>query len=101
MKVLWCWRCRMEVPMLEKEEAQIAYELYGAGFKHSIGGSMQARFKPLLDYYKEVTGFETTNPLAVIHHLVDLYGPPCEECGKPYRTSKASFCAACGNKRSI
>ena len=98
MKILWCWRCQMEVPMLEGEEAKRAYELYGMGFKPIAGGNMQERFKELINYYKEVTGEEYTNPNAIIHHMVDMYGPPCEKCGKPYRTSKASFCAACGNK---
>ena len=86
--------------MLEGEEAKKAYELYGKGFKVSSGGNMQERFKDLINYYKEITGVEEINPNAIIHHMVDTYGPPCEKCGKPYRTSKASFCAACGNKHT-
>ena len=101
MKVLWCWRCRMEVPMLENDEYLEAYRLYGEGMRIH-GTSLKDRqesFKALLDYYFEVTGVVETEPNAVMHHHVEQYGPPCENCGKPYRTPKASFCAACGNKR--
>jgi hypothetical protein len=91
----------MEVPMLEGSEGDKAYELYGAAFRNSSGNTMQERFKALIDYYKEVTGEEETNPNAIIHHIVEIYGPQCEKCGKPYRTSKASFCAGCGNKRNL
>jgi hypothetical protein len=118
MKTLWCWRCKMEVPMLEGEEATRAYELYGDAFNgpkkiiDTTGSDFKTTFytinaverdkriQTLLDYYKEITGETETNPNAIMHHMVDLYGPPCEKCGKPYRTKQASFCAACGNKRT-
>jgi hypothetical protein len=99
MKILWCWRCQMEVPMLEEGEAKIAYESLNAGFKNEFGSTLRERFSALIEYYKEVTGEEYTNPNAIMHHIVDAYGPPCEKCGKPYRTSEATFCAACGNRR--
>src|SRR5688572_12853667 len=102
MKILWCWRCRMEVPMLEGDEGKKAYELYSAGIKTPSGGKgLQSSFKALIDYYKEVTVEEYTNPNAIIHHIVEIYGPQCEKCGKPYRTDKASFCVGCGNKRNL
>lgn len=63
--------------------------------------SIQENFKKLLDYYKEVTGFEETNPNAIMHHFIDMYGPDCENCGKPYRTESATFCPKCGNRREI
>ena len=87
----------MEVPMLDEDEFKIAKELYGSAFGKQE--SMSERFKPLLTYYQDLTGEEETNPNAIMHHEVALYGPPCENCGKPYRTPLASFCAACGNKR--
>jgi hypothetical protein len=89
----------MEVPMLETEEAKRAYELVSLGFKNNSGIGMQGKFKALIDYYREVTGEQYDNPNAIMHHIVDMYGPPCDNCGKPYRTPKATFCAACGNKR--
>lgn len=100
MKILWCWRCKMEIPMLDDAEYAVAGELYSEGVRsRDRTGTRLERFKPLLDYYKEVTGWDETEPNAIMHHCISMYGPPCEKCGKPYRTPKASFCAACGHKR--
>lgn len=87
--------------MLNEEEAATAYNLYSKGFKTPRAGlTHQERYKDLLDYYFKVTGFEETNPLAILHHFISIYGPDCENCGKPYRTPKAKFCAACGHQRN-
>ena len=86
--------------MLDEEEYRVAHELYGQGIR-TMKGTREERFKPLLDYYFKVTGEREAEPNAIMHHQVDLYGSPCESCGKPYRTSKATFCAACGHKRLI
>ncbi|MGE6354371.1 hypothetical protein ACQKCJ_10905 [Flavobacterium sp. NPDC079362] len=100
MKNLWCWRCKIEVPMLDQEEYKVASKLYRNGFETGkCNMTRKTRFKDLLDYYKDLTGFEETNPNAIMHHRIDLYGAACENCSKPYRTPKASFCAACGNKK--
>lgn len=100
MKNLWCWRCKMEVPMLDEDEYKVASKLYRSGFETGkCNMTRKKRFKELLDYYKDLTGFEETNPNTIMHHRIDLYGSACENCSKPYRTSKASFCAACGHKR--
>ena len=106
MKKLWCWRCQMEIPMLDEEEFKKAYELYGKGFENTrerIGTNLsferKEAFREVLDYYFEVTGFRETEPNAIMHHRIEQYGPPCENCGKPYRTKQATFCAACGHKR--
>ena len=102
MKKLWCWRCRMEIPMLDEAEFQKAYELYGEGFRNrSISlVNKQERFKSLLDFYYDLTGFKETEPNAIMHHRIVYYGSPCEKCNKPYRTPKALFCVACGNKKT-
>ena len=87
--------------MLNEEEYAMASELFGEGMRniHTSGGRL-ARFQALVDYYKKLTGWDTTEPNAILHHRIAQYGPPCENCGKPYRTPKASFCAACGRKRT-
>lgn len=100
MKILWCWRCKMEVGMLDKEEYLNAFKLYMEGAKGGVGLEAEKKFRKLLDYYLEVTGFKCTVPNAIMHHRIDNYGPPCENCGKPYRTPRASFCAACGYNRT-
>ena len=33
MEIKYCWRCKMEVPMLNKEEFEIASALYQKGFR--------------------------------------------------------------------
>ena len=55
-----------------------------------------SRGKAALDRYFAITGFRETNPNALWHHVLSLYGPPCEACGKPLRTPAANWCAACG-----
>jgi|SRR6185437_13669546 len=42
MKLLWCWRCRTEVPMLDDEEFQRAMALRGTG----TGDVWQRQFGP-------------------------------------------------------
>ncbi|WP_336689988.1 MULTISPECIES: hypothetical protein [unclassified Chryseobacterium] len=104
MKIRYCWRCRMDVPMLDEEEGKIASKLLAEGF-HEVKTARKTpfneNFKKLLDYYNNLTGFEETNPNAIMHHFSDMYGPDCENCGKPYRTETATFCPKCGNKRKI
>jgi hypothetical protein len=84
--------------MLDDAEFAIASKLYGNAFKRT--GSIAERMQPLVDYYENLTGLRTI-PNAIMHHQISQYGPECEQCGKPYRTKEASFCAACGNKRSV
>jgi hypothetical protein len=84
----------MEVQMLDDHEFKIAKGLYSEGFRRT----KPDRFQPLLDFYNALTGFNETEPNAIMHHQISQYGKSCEVCGKPYRTPLASFCASCGNK---
>ena len=86
--------------MLDEAEYAEAHRLYGLNFK-DLSLSKEDRFRALLDFYNNLTGFGETEPHAIMHHRLSLYGPLCENCGKPYRNPKASFCAACGHKRVI
>ena len=54
-------------------------------------------FRPVREAYLDITGMDEPNHNAIMHHRISLYGPDCERCGKPLRTPRASFCAACGN----
>lgn len=95
--MLWCWRCRQEMPMLDEEEFKIIYKLYMDVIwsRHDrIGAELKVS-----EYYSQITGAPTMHPNVIMHHRIALYGPPCENCGKPYRTNQATFCAACGHKR--
>jgi hypothetical protein len=69
----------------------------GAAHGASAGAQgLRARLASIVGEYHQVTGFPETNANAIMHHRISLYGPPCTVCGKPLRTPRASFCAACG-----
>jgi len=106
MQQLWCWRCKSEMPMLdEKEYAEIA-SLSREGMR-SVKDSctstevplksvpLTERFASMLARYEAITGFKETNPNAVMHHRLSLYGSPCRRCGKPLRSPSAKLCGAC------
>src|SRR5271166_6633262 len=98
MKLLWCWRCKTEVPMLDEEEYRRVLSLRGTGSGETI---RQREFEPVLSEYERITGFLETNPNAIYHHRAALYGRPCVRCGKPLRTPQARICAACGTRVQI
>ncbi len=85
--------------MLNEDEFAIANKLYRKAFKLKEFSNRE-RFKEVLDYYNDLTGFGETNANSIMHHRISQYGPDCKKCGKPYRTPKATFCAACGNGRN-
>ena len=106
MKILWCWRCKADVPMLDESEFASVSELYRAGFKATKefrqrwgipleGASVEQRLQPVTLRYEELTGVRNCPPGAVMHHRLMQYGPPCKQCGKPLRTPKAKVCGAC------
>ena len=90
MKILWCWRCKMEIPMLEDDEFGRVIGLRNVGH-----GDLREQHVPVLEEYNRITGFHETNANAVYHHKLSLYGPPCRNCGKPLRSPVAKLCGAC------
>lgn len=62
---------------------------------HTDGSTTQEMFGDFLLEYERITGAHETNPNAIFHHKVSMYGPPCAYCGKPLRTPQAKVCAAC------
>ncbi len=112
MRLLYCWRCRTEVPMFDAAEYAALGELISGGMQATKGFrrehglppgalSLEERFRPMSQLHEQMTGLPETNPNAVGHHLLSLYGPPCKRCGKPLRTPRARFCAACGQKTNM
>ena len=94
MQLLYCWRCQMEMPMLDEAEWAVVGPLIMQRDQLPPFG------REALAEYQRITGFPETNPAALWHHRLALYGPPCAACGKPLRTPEAKLCAACGAKRS-
>jgi hypothetical protein len=109
-QTLYCWRCRMDIPMLDDEEwTLVAPYLSNAveqikRYRQEHGVSLaeanrRGYGQRALQIYEELTGFAETNPDALWHHRASLFGAPCADCGNPLRTPSASYCAECGGKR--
>ena len=90
MKMLWCWRCKTEVPMLDDFE----YEHVMSQI-HPSKTTREQIFRDFLLEYERLTGIHETNPSTVFHHRWSMYGPPCRFCGKPLRTPKSTLCGHC------
>ena len=108
-KDTYCWRCDKVIPMLTDQEWAIMepaltqaiadVQTYRTAQNVSLGEAMTHGLgKTALAVYQELTGFAETNPDAIWHHRISIYGPPCHSCGKPLRTPQATFCAACGTQ---
>jgi hypothetical protein len=118
-KVLWCWRCGREVPMLEDDEWAVLVEAHRASSNPeramaiiereqrrrglppvlplpADASPVQRRLRHLTAGYELFTGVPESNPNAVWHHVVSQHGPPCAACGKPLRSPRAETCAVCG-----
>jgi hypothetical protein len=116
---MYCWRCGMDVPMLNEEEFTVIEELYARAVRAikaycqprapgmdvstlnaQTAAFSEAQYRPVLEAYRRITGqSHTTQPADLMHHRISIYGPDCSRCGKPLRTPRASYCAACGTDR--
>src|SRR5262245_27546924 len=94
MKVLWCWRCEHEMPMLDENEYAEAPSLYSqcaASTKEFRqrwqvpleGANIDERFRPVRDWYAELTGVPNCHQDAIMHNRLSSLGNPCRACGKP------------------
>jgi hypothetical protein len=82
--------------MLDEDEFRLVTSKRGSKGGQNMAEIKERMFGPVLREYERVTGFRETNPNAVYHHRLSLYGSPCSNCGKPLRTQRARYCAACG-----
>ncbi|MFF2089323.1 hypothetical protein [Paenibacillus sp. NPDC058174] len=107
MKMMWCWRCKCEMPMLDEEEYLRIHKLFGdcmtasQEFRQEHGLhlqiiSVEEKFIPVVKEYEKITGLSGVHHNAIMHHRISLYGEACRHCGKPLRTPNAKLCAGCG-----
>lgn len=109
MKLLYCWRCKQEIPMLDEDEWNIIAPLltnmvqriknYREEHNCSLEDATLKAGDEACQKYFELTGCKETNHLALYHHRVSIYGSPCKTCGKPLRTPNAKLCVACGSEK--
>jgi hypothetical protein len=78
--------------MLDDDEFNRVSSLFNTGTQ---GNGRERMFGPALIEFERLTGFRETNPNAMYHHVLSIYGPPCAHCGKPLRTPRAKVCGSC------
>lgn len=93
MRILWCWRCKTEVPMLDDKEWQSVWDAHETATSQHHDGRPAA-----LAAYERLTGYKEANFNALFHHRISDQGPPCPGCGKVLRTPVAYKCFECGLK---
>ena len=112
MKIRWCWRCKMNVPMLDRTELQLCLKARQLGRPFIIkelekrkitnrqwlenGLKSYKSQQYFIEMYRILTRSDETNPNAIWHHIIDEHGPDCPDCGKPLRTNRARYYVACG-----
>ncbi len=105
MRMLWCWHCKANIPMLDEDEFASVSHLYREALEATksdrelhrmplAGTPTVELFRRVREQYAELTGMEL-HQNAILHHRLSLYGPPCHFCGKPLRTAEAKLCGAC------
>lgn len=102
----YCWRCKTTLPFLTPEEWSEVRPLLMLdierikAYRSHAGVSLPEALSTLqhraCQRYFELTGFKETNPNALWHHHLDLYGRECPACSHLLRTPQAAFCANCG-----
>jgi hypothetical protein len=91
MKLLWCWRCKREMPMLDEEEYWPIFMLMNTG----VGNGRERIWGPIMREYERITGVRLLDGYEILHHRLAFFGPPCKACGKPLRSPRAKFCGTC------
>lgn len=91
MKLLWCWRCKAEVPMLDQDEWGRFSSL---SHKGPDGNRKQQMYALALREYERITDVQENDPDVLRDRVLSNHGPG-EKYGKPLRTPNAKMCASC------
>lgn len=106
-RTLYSYRRREEVPLLTEEEFAPIAEILD-DFPQKIAAMAEERNctlqeaetllgQPAFEHYKMLTGIGIYRMLDFYTLRLSSYGRPCPNCGRPFRTPKAKFCAECGH----
>ena len=106
-KTLYCWRCKIDIPMLEEHEwKQVEPYLvtgieqikqYREKYHASLGEAKATGYgKEALKIYNELAALTRPIQTHCGTHRLSEFGAPCSSCGKPLRTPTAKHCAECG-----
>ncbi len=113
MKFHWCWRCKTEVPMLEKHEWDLVKKAepeYCAQIEESRRrrpnfGELKRRYAHKREkVFKDILGDYDTNissKCSLYNHARPLYGTQCKNCGKLLRGPRSIICFECGWKKKV
>ena len=93
--------------MLDEQEYTEAFRLYGECMNATkefrqrwnvplANASIDERFRPIREWYEQLTGVPGCHANAIMHHRFSDLGNPCRVCGKPLRSPRAKLCAGCG-----
>ncbi|MGD1850923.1 MAG: hypothetical protein ACFCBU_10045 [Cyanophyceae cyanobacterium] len=103
----YCWRCKVEVPLLNEDEWEEIGPLLKAGvieirnYRLRMNASLIEALErnqdlPVLIRHRELTGVDAVSFNSLWHHRRSDWGPVCPECNRLFRTPRAKLCAACG-----
>ena len=92
--------------MLDEQEYAEAFRLYGECMKGAkevrqqwnvplASPSISERFRPIREWYEQLTGVPVATRI-IMHHRLSDFGNPCRACRKPLRSPRAKLCASCG-----
>jgi hypothetical protein len=104
---MYSFKLRRNVPMLSDEEFEPIEKALFLRIRRiqeyrlshptaSIGDARRYSVDHALDLYEDMTGVRLADPDELYAVQLSLYGRPCPQCGKPFRTPRARFCAECG-----
>ena len=105
-KTWYSYRMRRDVAMLTASEEQSLWP-HLQGVARRIKAEMDNRgvgmeevqrhvFQKAMTVYSDLTGERLEHWQQLYCVAMSAYGPPCPECGRPFRTPRAKLCAECG-----
>jgi len=102
MQKLWCWRCRIEMPMLDEAEFAEVAKLHSEAvrgvkqFRESTGSDLRHPtisdlFRPVREKYEQLTGMKEIDENAIMHQALrstdHRAGDVASRCGHRWQSS--------------